>query len=332
MWISHGSMSQASEYQHIPVLMAEVMESLDVKTDGDYIDCTLGGGGHACAILNKLGPKGRFFGLDQDKEALAAAENRIRAMSPQANWQLASANFKDLAAEMDRIGWTAADGILADIGVSSWQIDQPDRGFTFRQEGPLDMRMNQNAPCTAADIVNHAREEDLVRILRDYGEERYARRISHAIVMHRQKSPFRTTTELADLIIKAMPSSSRREDQHPARRTFQALRIEVNGELDALRSLLESAPARLRPHGRLAIITFHSLEDRLVKDAFRKLENPCTCPRDFPVCVCGRKPLGRVVYKRGLTAGDDEIRQNPRAASARVRCFERLTDEEVANG
>lgn len=325
-------MSQASEYRHIPVLVDEVLESLNVKADGDYIDCTLGGGGHACAVMRKLGPQGRFFGLDQDNDALAAATVRIHQMNPAADWQLASGNFTDLEAQMDRIGWAEADGILADIGVSSWQIDQPERGFTFRQEGPLDMRMNQNAPMTAADIVNTAGEDDLVRILRDFGEERHARRISHAIVARRQQSPFRTTTDLADLIIRAMPSSSRREEQHPARRTFQALRIEVNGELAALQSLLDCAPRRLRPHGRLVIITFHSLEDRLVKAAFRKLENPCTCPRSFPVCICGLKPLGHVVHKRGLTAGAEEISRNPRAASARVRCFERLTEEEEANG
>jgi 16S rRNA (cytosine1402-N4)-methyltransferase len=232
-------------------------------------------------------------------------------------------NFADLGTALQELDIPEVDGILADLGVSSWQLDQADRGFGYSQQGLLDMRMDQMRGPTAADVVNSYSEANLVRILREYGEERYAGRIAAAIVAYRSRQPFRTTTELSELVRKAMPGAGRQEAQHPARRTFQAIRIEVNQELAAVEKLLATAPFLLKDGGRLCIITFHSLEDRLVKDAFRRLENPCTCPRDFPVCVCGLKPQGRVITRRAVVAGTAEQKENPRSRSAKLRCFER---------
>lgn len=316
-------MSKGSDFGHIPVMLEQVVACLSVRPDGCYVDCTLGGGGHAAAILAKLNEKGRFLGLDRDPEALAESRDRLQKAAFSASWQCRQANFSQLADILDELGWTRVDGILADLGVSSWQIDQPERGFTYREEGPLDMRMDPSQKLKAAELVNQWSEQDLTRILRDYGEERYAKRISHAIVTSRKEQPFQTTKQLAELVIRAMPTRSRKEDQHPARRTFQALRIAVNGELEALEKLLQVVPDYLADHGRLVILTFHSLEDRLVKTAMRHLEQPCTCPRSFPVCVCGKKTLGHVVHKRGLVADAAECHLNPRASSARLRCFER---------
>lgn len=319
-------MSEVFEFGHQPVLLQPVIDLLDIKPDGIYVDCTLGGAGHAKAILSHLGSGGRLIGLDRDDDALQEGSRQLGNQPGTGAWQVVHSNFADLAETLEALEIPAVDGILADLGVSSWQLNQSERGFGYSQEGPLDMRMNRESGPTAADVINSYSENELVRILREYGEERYAGRIASAIVAYRCRQPFRTTTELAELVRKAMPAAGRQEAQHPARRTFQAIRIEVNQELAAVKKLLASAPALLKPSGRFCVITFHSLEDRLVKDEFRLLEHPCTCPREFPVCICGKKPMGRVVTRRAVIADPAEQRTNPRSRSAKLRCFERLAD------
>jgi len=317
-------MSRASDFGHLPVLLEPVLELLNVQEAGTYVDCTMGGGGHSAAILAKLGRNGRLIAIDRDQDAQLAGRERLEQVGGEAAFLTVHGNFADLAGIFQELELTGADGILADFGVSSWQLDQVGRGFGYSQDGPLDMRMDRSFGPTAADVVNSRSLDDLVHILRNYGEERYAGRIASAIIAYRSRQPFRTTGELSEVVRKAMPAAGRQEAQHPARRTFQAIRIEVNQELAAIENLLGSAPALLKHGGRLCIITFHSLEDRLVKEAFRKLENPCTCPREFPVCICGRQPMGRVVTRRAIIASDHEQKENPRSRSAKLRCFERL--------
>lgn len=319
-------MSKVSDFGHLPVMLDPALELLNIRGDGLYVDCTLGGGGHSTAILAKLSSQGRLIAIDRDLDAQHAGRERLAQVANYANWQTVHGNFADLAGIFTNLGLTGADGILADFGVSSWQLDQADRGFGYGQDGPLDMRMDRSNGPTASDVVNSRNQEELVRILRDYGEERYAGRIASAIVAYRNRQPFRSTAELRDVVMRAMPAAARQEAQHPARRTFQAIRIEVNQELAAIEQLLANAPALLNHGGRLCIITFHSLEDRLVKEAFRKLENPCTCPREFPVCICGLKPLGRVITRRAVVASVTEQKENPRSRSAKLRCFERLIE------
>jgi len=307
-------------------MLEPALDLLNIRRDGLYVDCTLGGGGHSAAILAKLGPQGRLVAIDRDQDAQLAGRERLAQEANHSNWQTVHGNFSDLPEIFAELAMTGADGILADFGVSSWQLDQADRGFGYGQDGPLDMRMDRSSGATAADVVNSRSQEELVRILRDYGEERYAGRIASAIVAYRNRQPFRSTAELRDVVMRAMPAAARQEAQHPARRTFQAIRIEVNQELAAIEQLLAKAPDLLNHGGRLCVITFHSLEDRLVKEAFRKLENPCTCPREFPVCICGRKPMGRVVTRRAVVASAAEQKENPRSRSAKLRCFERLIE------
>jgi 16S rRNA (cytosine1402-N4)-methyltransferase len=321
-------MLKVSDFGHLPVLLESVLDLLTIRADGIYVDCTLGGGGHSSAILSRLGENGRLIAIDRDDDALLAGRERLAATGSKMAWQAVHGNFAELAGILESLGLSGVDGILADLGVSSWQLDQAERGFGYSQAGPLDMRMDRETGPTAADVVNSYNEKDLVRILRDYGEERYAGRIAAAIVAFRNRKPFRTTVELAEIVRGAMPPAGRQEAQHPARRTFQAIRIEVNQELAAVEHLLAAAPMLLNPGGRVCIITFHSLEDRLVKNAFRQMENPCTCPRDFPVCVCGKKPLGRVVTRRAVIATAQEQRSNPRSRSAKLRCFERLDQDQ----
>lgn len=323
MLTCQNSMSKAFEFGHLPVLLNPALELLNIREDGLYVDCTLGGGGHSSAILSRLGFGGRLISVDRDDDALRAGGERLAAIGSTAVWQTVHGNFADLDQIFEELNIQGADGILADLGVSSWQLDQSDRGFGYSQDGPLDMRMNQAAGQTAADVVNSYQEKELVRILREYGEERFAGRIASAIVAYRNRQPFRTTVELAELVRNAMPAAGRNEAQHPARRTFQAIRIEVNQELAAVEKLLRKAPDLLNEGGRICIITFHSLEDRLVKEAFRRFENPCICPRDFPVCACGRKPLGRVITRKAIIADSREEKENPRSRSARLRCFEK---------
>lgn len=323
-------MSKASDFAHLPVLYQQSLDHLAIKPDGIYADCTLGGGGHSAGILAQLSGHGHLIALDKDPDALQAAQLKLAQVDSAAALTLIHRDFTDIGEVLSELGIQQVDGILADLGVSSWQLDQAARGFGYGQDGPLDMRMNPTTGQTAADLVNRLPVEELTRILRDYGEERYARRLSEAIVRARTSRPIRTTTELADLIRQAMPGKGLQEKQHPARRTFQAIRIAVNQELAALEHLLEQAPALLKPAGRLCIITFHSLEDRIVKETFRTWENPCTCPRDFPVCTCGRRPSGHQVDRKGVIAAEDELNSNPRARSARLRCFEKMTGGDLS--
>lgn len=299
------------------------MEMLAIRPDGVYVDCTAGGGGHSRGILEQLGPMGILVSIDKDPAAILQTSAVLASAESPARYHVVQLDFSELDAALDRCGVDRADGILADLGVSSFQLDSADRGFGYSQEGPLDMRMNPDAVLSARDVVNGYTSQELARILREYGEERYAERIARTICHRRETRPFETTSELASAVASAMPAQAKKEAQHPARRTFQAIRIEVNGELDALRRLLSTAAARLADHGRLCIISFHSLEDRLVKDAFRSWENPCTCPRDFPHCVCGAVPLGRVVTRRPMSACAEEVEFNARSRSAKLRVFER---------
>ncbi len=316
-----------SAFSHEPVLLDACIEQLEIRPDGIYVDCTLGGGGHSSAILARLGEGGRLIGLDKDEAALAAAGQRLAQVPGQGTYTLVHSDFADIDQVLADLNIDKVDGILADLGVSSPQLDQAERGFGYSSEGPLDMRMDRSALLTAEMVVNGYPEAELARILRDYGEERHAGLISRAIVQRRAQAPIRTTTQLAEIVKAAMPSRSLKEPQHPARRTFQAIRIEVNSELASVEQLLERAPGLLVPGGRLCIITFHSLEDRLVKEAFRRYENPCICPRDFPVCQCGRKPIGRSVFRKGTIASPEEARRNPRSRSARLRTLELNRDE-----
>lgn len=316
-------MSKGSDFSHRSVMPGECVNALAIRPDGVYVDCTAGGGGHSRAILERLGRGGVLVAIDKDPEAVLHTKQILTCVESQATFHIRQSDFSQLDDALDAIEIGSVDGILADLGVSSHQLDTGARGFGYAQAGPLDMRMDPGASLTASEIVNRFPLEELARVLREYGEERYADRIARAICARRELRPFETTLDLAAAVVAAMPSASRKEAQHPARRTFQALRIEVNGELDALRQLLSLAVGRLADRGRLCILTFHSLEDRLVKTAFRSWENPCTCPRDFPQCTCGAVPLGKMVTRRPMTATDVEQAENPRSRSAKLRAFER---------
>ena len=316
-------MSQDFDFSHLPVLFSECMQMLRIRPDGIYVDCTAGGGGHSGGILDQLGPDGVLISLDKDDEALAAC-NRVKEEKKSiAQWKIIKSDFSEIAAVLDGLGIDSVDGILADLGVSSHQLDTADRGFSYASDGPLDMRMDDKQKLTAEIVINRYSAEEIAKILRTFGEERYSGRIASAIVFERKNKPITTTAELSRIIMKAMPAKSKNEDQHPARRSFQAIRIEVNHELASIEKLLSDAPGYLRPGGRLAVISFHSLEDRLVKETFRTLEDPCTCPREFPVCVCNRKPLGKSVSRRAIEATAEEASQNKRSRSAKLRVFER---------
>lgn len=309
-------------FHHVPVLLEEVVAALAVRPDGLYVDCTVGGGGHAYAVASRLGPGGLLIGIDQDPHALAAAAHRLAAFMDRV--RLVRSNFDKVDAVVAAVGGRLADGILMDLGVSSPQLDDPARGFTYRADAPLDMRMDPDGPVTAADIVNGASEAELARILREYGEERFAARIARLIVQERRRAPIRTTGELVDIVVRAIPAPARREPQHPARRTFQALRIAVNDELGALERGLQAALRALAPGGRLAVISFHSLEDRIVKHTFAAWARGCVCPPGAPACVCGQKPQVRLVGKQPVVPGAEEQERNPRARSAKLRVAERI--------
>ncbi len=320
-------MSQDSKFSHLPVLFEECMEQLSIRPDGTYVDCTAGGGGHSGGIYDRLGPQGRLISFDKDEEALRACEKVRSVKQKSAEWILVRSDFQDVARVLQEMNIEKVNGILADLGVSSHQLDTADRGFSYASEGPLDMRMDKDQKISARTVVNVYKEEELVWIFRQFGEERYAGRIASAIVERRRISPIETTTELSKIITQAMPAKARKEEQHPARRCFQAIRIEVNHELEAVEKLLDFGPAILAPKGRLAIISFHSLEDRLVKEAFRKLESPCTCPRKFPICICGKKSMGKVISRKPMEASASESAVNKRAHSAKLRVFERNAEE-----
>ena len=313
------------QFAHEPVLLNECMESLAIRPDGVYVDGTLGGGGHSSNILMRLGEHGRLIGIDRDGDAIAAATARLNG---DRRFTALRGNFHDVRALLGAIGIERIDGMLLDLGVSSYQLDEGSRGFSYHADAPLDMRMDRSQAISASTIVNEYSQQELARVIRDWGEENWAVQIARVICDRRKAHPIETTGELVDVIDAAIPAKVRRRDgSHPARRTFQALRIEVNDELAPLRAALEDAAGMLSPGGRLCVIAFHSLEDRIVKQTFRTLQNPCVCPPSFPVCVCGRKPLGRQLTGKPITAGAEELERNPRSRSATLRVFERGEEE-----
>ena len=309
------------EFNHVSVLLDECLEALAVRPDGIYLDGTLGGAGHSAEIARRL-TTGRLIGIDRDTTALAAAAERLAPWKDRIT--LVHDNFRNLGAILDRLELPAVDGMLLDLGVSSPQLDDGARGFSYLADAPLDMRMDRGASLTAWEIVNHWPREELRRILWEYGEERYAPQIAAAIDRRRAASPIDTTLQLVDVIRSAMPPQALREKQHPAKRTFQAIRIAVNDELAAVGDAMAAAVPRLRPGGRLAVITFHSLEDRIVKNALQAAARGCVCPPDFPVCVCGRKPQVRILTRKPIVSGSAELERNPRARSAKLRVAEKL--------
>lgn len=308
------------EFKHTSVLLWETIDGLQVKPDGTYVDGTLGGAGHALEVCKKLSAKGRLIGIDQDQDAIIAASDRLAAFK-QAT--IIRSNYCHMAEELEKLGIYRADGILLDLGVSSWQLDNEERGFSYRADAPLDMRMDRRQSVTAYDIVNGYEEEKLYRIIRDYGEDRFAKRIASNIVQARTEAPIRTTYELNRVIAKSIPAKIQATSGHPSKRTFQAIRIELNRELDVLEQSLDGMIDILNDGGRICVITFHSLEDRIVKNIFRRNEKPCTCPPDFPVCVCGKVSKGRVITRKPILPSPEEAEENPRAKSAKLRIFER---------
>ncbi len=310
-----------SGFYHVPVLPDECMRGLNLKPDGIYVDGTLGGAGHSRLIAAQL-TTGRLIGLDRDPVALRAAAERLAEFAGKVT--LRHANFSQMQQVLQELHIDGVDGILLDLGVSSPQLDDAERGFSYMADAPLDMRMDGNAALTAAEVVNTWSQEELKRILYQYGEERYAPQIAAAICESRSGTPIRTTLELVQIIRRAMPAAALREKQHPAKRTFQAIRIAVNDELGEVKSVMERAIGCLNPGGRLAVITFHSLEDRIVKEGMAEAAKGCTCPAEFPVCICGRKPKVKLITKKPITAQDAELAQNPRARSAKLRICEKL--------
>ena len=312
------------EFHHISVLLNECIDNLNIRPDGIYVDGTMGGGGHSLEIAKRL-TTGRLICIDQDPNAHEAAGKRLAEYKDRITF--VRDNFGNIANILDSLGIEKIDGMLLDIGVSSHQLDEAERGFSYQQDAPLDMRMNPDRPFSAYDVVNSYDEDELDRVIFTYGEERWARRIAQFIVKERENKPIETTGELVDIIKKAVPKGARKDGPHPAKRTFQAIRIEVNGELEVLQRAIDDVAARLAVGGRLCIITFHSLEDRIVKEAFRKQENPCICPPQFPVCVCGKKPLGRVITRKPILPSKEELEENPRSRSAKLRVLEGVSHD-----
>lgn len=307
-------------FKHQSVLLDETIENLNIQPEGIYVDGTLGGGGHAFHVCSRLNEKGRFIGIDQDAAAIEAAGKRLSPFEDKVT--IVRSNYSDMKQVLTDLGISRVNGIVLDLGVSSYQLDTVERGFTYRENAPLDMRMDQRQEKTARDIVNGYSEMELYGIIRDYGEDKFAKNIAKHIVMERQESPILTTKRLAEIVDHAIPMKMKKQGGHPAKRTFQAIRIEVNHELDVLEKNLNGMIDLLNPGGRFCIITFHSLEDRIVKNAFRTAQNPCVCPSDFPVCVCGRKPKGRVITRKPILPSGEEMEVNPRSKSAKLRIFE----------
>ena len=308
-------------FEHKSVLLYETVDSLNIKPDGIYVDGTLGGGGHAYEVCSRLGKHGRLIGIDQDADAIAAATKRLEPFADKVT--VVRSNYENIASVLHDLGIEKVDGIYLDLGVSSYQLDTASRGFTSREDAPLDMRMDQRNTQTAADIVNTYSETELYHIIRDYGEDRFAKNIAKHIVQRRQEKPYETTGELIETIKAAIPAKIRATGGHPAKRTFQAIRIELNHELDVLNRSIDTMIDLLNPGGRLSIITFHSLEDRIVKKRFRDNENPCICPPEFPVCMCGRKSKGTAITRKPIVPGEEELEYNKRSKSSKLRVFER---------
>ena len=308
------------EFKHKSVLLNETIDGLNIKPDGIYVDGTLGGGGHAYEVCRRLGEKGSIVGIDQDAAAIEAASARLKDFG--AKVTIVRSNYCDMKSKLHELGIDKVDGIVLDLGVSSYQLDTAERGFSYREDAPLDMRMDTRQKMTARDIVNDYTEADLYRVIRDYGEDKFAKNIAKHIVQARAVKPVETTAELSEIIRASIPMKFQKKSGHPAKRTFQAIRIELNRELDVLRDSLDDMIDLLNPGGRLCIITFHSLEDRIVKSAFRKNENPCTCPPDFPVCVCGKKSKGSIITKKPILPSEEELEYNSRSKSAKLRIFE----------
>lgn len=311
------------EFKHKSVLLEETIEYLKIHPDGIYVDGTLGGGGHAYEVCRHLSEKGRFIGIDQDADAIKAAAGRLSEFEDRV--QIIRSNYCEMQEALAERGIAKVDGIVLDLGVSSYQLDDPARGFTYRaMDAPLDMRMDTRQNFTAKELINTYSEQELYRVIRNYGEDKFAKNIAKHIVMARKEKEIETTGELTEIVKAAIPAKVRMSGGHPAKRTFQAIRIELNRELEVLQDSLEDMIHLLNPGGRLCIITFHSLEDRVVKNIYKKSENPCTCPSDFPVCVCGKKPLGKAVTRKPVTPSEEEMEHNPRSKSAKLRVFERI--------
>ena len=309
------------EFQHKSILLNECMEGLSIKADGIYVDGTLGGGGHSFHIAQRLSDKGRLIGIDQDEDAIEAATKRLAQFKQRVT--IVRDNYEHFQEILSTLSIPAVDGILLDLGVSSYQFDEADRGFSYRFDAPLDMRMDKRQDFTAKDLINSYSEAELYHIIRDYGEDKFAKNIAKHIVLERAKKPIETTFALSEVISHAIPMKMRVQGGHPAKKTFQAIRIALNRELEVLEESLDGMIKALKPGGRLCIITFHSLEDRIVKRAFRTAEDPCICPKDFPICTCGRKSLGKVISKKAILPSDLEREENPRSKSAKLRIFER---------
>ena len=308
-------------FKHTSVLLEETVDGLNIKPDGIYVDGTLGGGGHAYEVCSRLSSKGRFIGIDQDEAAIEAAGARLSDFGERVT--IVRSNYCDMKLRLQELGIDKVDGIVLDLGVSSYQLDTAERGFSYRVDAPLDMRMDRRQKMTAKDIVNDYSEMDLFRIIRDYGEDKFAKNIAKHIVMEREKGPIETTGQLIEIIKRAIPMKFQKTAGHPAKRTFQAIRIELNRELEVLRESLDDMIEMLNEDGRICIITFHSLEDRIVKGIFKKNEDPCTCPSHFPVCVCGNVSKGRVVTRKPILPSEEELEANSRSKSAKLRIFER---------
>ena len=309
------------EFVHKSVLLKETIDGLKIKPDGIYVEGTLGGGGHASEVARRLSDKGSIIGIDQDAAAIEAAGIRLKDFGEKVI--IVRSNYCDMKSQLGKLGIDKVDGIVLDLGVSSYQLDTAERGFSYREDAPLDMRMDRRQKMTARDIVNDYEERELYRVIRDYGEDKFAKNIAKHIVAARQKAPIETTGQLTEIIRASIPMKFQKKSGHPAKRTFQAIRIELNQELEVLKNSLDAMIDLLNPGGRLCIITFHSLEDRIVKSAFRKNENPCTCPSDFPVCVCGKISKGSIITRKPILPSKEEMEENSRAKSAKLRIFER---------
>lgn len=309
------------EFKHVSVLLQETVDGLQVKPTGIYVDGTLGGGGHSYEICKRLDSEGRLIGIDQDAEALEAAKKRLEEFSDRTTF--VKSNYEQMREVLAELAIDKVDGIVLDLGVSSYQLDNAERGFSYMEDAPLDMRMDREQRLSARDIVNEYPQEELFRIIKEYGEERYARSIARNICKRREDKPIETTFELVDIIRASIPAKARNGKGHPAKRTFQAIRIECNRELEVLREALDTMVDLLRDGSRISIITFHSLEDRMVKTSFRQFENPCTCPPNFPVCVCGKKSKGKVITRKPILPSEEELEHNTRSKSAKLRVFEK---------